>query len=566
MAGFRVPWKLGMPRRNEGLHQSDFPVAKSMKIRSAFLILVSSCLLSFVAAADDRPNIVFILADDLGYGDIEAFGGDLCNIDTPHFDQLCRDGMKFTDAHVTDSVCVPSRTSIVTGRYALRFGEKEKGGPWGFIGLQFPETQFTVGDMFLRAGYTTGYVGKWHLGTRMTTKDGKVQGPENTDFTKSIQIGVSDYGFEDTFFLPGSLDMFPYAFVRNKEWQGSVTAQKGWSAFNRVGPAAEDFVDYEVLPTFCREADRYIASQAKAEKPFFLFVALTAPHTPTSPEPEFQGKSRIGAYGDFVMNTDACIGKIVDSLERAGLTDSTLVMASSDHGPGHYSGRKSEATAFQMKEMEKDGHRANGPWRGYKFSAFEGGSRVPFAAKWPGTIPAGTESGSLIGLNDLFATWGEIAGVELSDSEAPDSISFLAQLQNPEADPLRESMVIRGTRGNVYRKGKWKLLLCPGSGSAGPFATEPIADDAWRAAIQTHGQKPKNHAELEKTPFLQLFNLDADPGETTNVAEENEELVAEMIREFREVLNNGRSTPGPKLPNGRELKVFHPVPGFVWAK
>ncbi|MCG8602053.1 MAG: arylsulfatase [Verrucomicrobiales bacterium] len=535
-------------------------------IRSFLPLFLLSAWLIPLSHSADRPNIVFILADDLGYGDIEAFGGDDCNVDTPHFDGLCRDGMKFTDAHVTDSVCVPSRTSIMTGKYALRFGEKEKGGPWGFIGLQFPESQFTVADMFRRAGYATGYVGKWHLGTRMTTTDGKTQGPENTDFTRPLKIGVSDFGFEDTFFLPGSLDMFPYAFVRNREWQGSVTTQKGWSAFNRVGPAAEDFVDHEVLSTFCNEADRFIAKQAESEKPFFLFVALTAPHTPTSPEPEFQGKSRIGPYGDFVMNTDACIGRVVESLDEAGISDDTLVMVSSDHGPGHYSGARLEATAFQMKEMEKDGHRANGPWRGYKFSAFEGGNRVPFAAKWPGEVPAGTENDSLIGLHDLFATWAEISGAKLSASEAPDSISFLKQLRDPDAAPARESMVIRGTRGNVYRKGKWKLLLCPGSGSAGRFATLPDSDQAWRAAIKSFGRNPKDHTELEQAPFLQLFDLDADPGETTNLASGNKELVAEMIADLRGVFAKGRSTPGPKLENGRELKVFQPVPGFVWSK
>ena len=202
------------------------------------------CLLVFnLFSVAKRPNIVFILADDLGYGDIKAFGEEKSKVPTPHFDQLCRDGMKFTNAHVTNSVCVPSRTSIMTGRYAFRFKKGDQGGPWGFIGLQFPTTQYTLGDLFQSGGYRTGYVGKWHLGTRMTTKDGKTQGPANTDFNKPIQIGPTDYGFDECFFLPGSLDMFPYAYIRGKKWQGSVTAQKGWSAFNRMGPAAEDFLD-----------------------------------------------------------------------------------------------------------------------------------------------------------------------------------------------------------------------------------------------------------------------------------------------------------------------------------
>ena len=168
------------------------------KLLSLVILLSSSVLLS----AAERPNVVFILADDLGYGDVKSFGGAKSKVPTPHFDRLCKEGMKFTNAHVTDSVCVPSRTSIMTGRYAFRFGKGEQGGPWGFIGLRFPTTQHTVGHMFRSGGYSTGYVGKWHLGTRMTTKDGKVQGPENTDFTKPIQIGPTDYGFDHCFFCP----------------------------------------------------------------------------------------------------------------------------------------------------------------------------------------------------------------------------------------------------------------------------------------------------------------------------------------------------------------------------
>ena len=516
------------------------------------------------AEQPDRPNIVFILADDLGYGDIKAFGGDKCNIDTPHFDRLCAEGMKFTDAHVTDSVCVPSRTSIMTGRYAFRFGKAEQGGPWGFTGLRFPTTQHTLGKMFQSGGYATGYVGKWHLGTRMTTRDGKVQGPANTDFTKPIQIGASDYGFDDCFFLPGSLDMFPYAFIRGKQWQGKVTAQKGWSAFNRVGPAAEDFLDTEVLSTFCHEAGEFIKTRAGKDKPFFLFVALTAPHTPTSPEAEFEGKSRIGIYGDFVMNTDACIGRIRDHLRDAGVDENTVIMVSSDHGPGHYSGRNREATANQMQEMEKDGHYSTGPWRGYKFSAFEGGLRVPFAAVWPGVVKSGSVTDALIGLNDLMATWADIAGIELSPEQAPDSVSFLPVLKDPTTRS-RDTLVTRGTRSDAFRDGQWKLILGPGSGSSGPFFSEPKSEDAWKTAIEAFGRKPLNHKELEDPAFVQLFNLEDDPGETTDLSAENSDRVKKMLADYQRIIRDGRSTPGPKLSNDRDVKAFRP-PAFIWKR
>jgi arylsulfatase A-like enzyme len=522
------------------------------------------------SVAADRPNIVFILADDLGYGDVKAFGGAKCNVDTPNFDQLCAEGMKFTDAHVTDSVCVPSRTSIMTGRYAFRFGKAERGGPWGFTGLRFPESQHTIGDMFRSGGYATGYVGKWHLGTRMTTRDGNVQGPENTDFTKPIQIGPSDYGFDECFFLPGSLDMFPYAYIRGKQWQGKVTAQKGWSAFNRVGPAAENFVDTEVLSTFCKEAGSFIQgqasiqSQAKQPKPFFLFVALTAPHTPTSPETEFKGKSRIGIYGDFVMNADACIGRVRKQLSDAGVAENTVVMVASDHGPGHYSGRRLQATANQMQEMEKDGHFSAGPWRGYKFSAFEGGLRIPFATVWPGVIKQGGVSNALIGLNDLMATWADIAGIKLSSKQAPDSSSFLSVLKDPEQSH-RSNLVIRGTRSDAFRDGDWKLILGPGSGSSGQFFTEPKSEDAWKEAIDAFGRNPKNHKELEDPTFVQLYNLKNDPAETNDVSAGNRDRMKEMLADYQKLIRDGRSTPGSPLSNDRDVKAFRP-PAFVWQK
>ena len=214
------------------------------------LYLFALCLFFHPVFAEpvSRPNVVLLVADDLGYGDIESFGGDFCNIDTPHFDQLCADGIKFTDAHVTDSVCIPSRVSMMTGRYALRYERPKGGGPWGFLGPQFSPDRFTLGDLMRRAGYTTGYVGKWHLGTGMATKGGAVQSDETVDFTKPLLTGPNDFGFDETFILPGSLDMPPYAFLRNGDWVGSVTAEKGWSAFNRLGPASEDFVDHEALP------------------------------------------------------------------------------------------------------------------------------------------------------------------------------------------------------------------------------------------------------------------------------------------------------------------------------
>jgi arylsulfatase A-like enzyme len=264
------------------------------------------------------------------------------------------------------------------------------------------------------------------------------------------------------------------------------------------------------------------------------------------------------------MNTDACIGRIRDHLRKAGLEKNTLLMVSSDHGPGHYSGPERKAIANQMKVMEKQGHFSRGPWRGYKFSGYEGGLRVPFAAVWPGVIRPGTENDALVGLVDLMATWAGVAGVKLDPSQAPDSLSFLPYLKNQEI-LVRNQLVARGTRADVYYEGDWKLILGPGSGSSGPFYTEPKSEDAWKQALAKFGRNPKNHKELEDPTFVQLYDLKTDPGETNNLAKTHFGQVKKMIKAYKKIMEDGRSTPGPKLSNDRPLKIFRP-PGFIWKK
>ncbi len=520
-----------------------------------------------VSAADKLPNIVFILADDLGYGDIKSFGKERCQVETPNFDLLAKGGVRFTNAHASASVCVPSRLAILTGRYPFRFGRGANGGPWGFIGLQMKKTQFTLARMLQGAGYRTACVGKWHLGTAMPTRDGKVQGLTNVDYTKPLLTGPNDYGFDESFILPGSLDMYPYVFVRNHEFVGKVTAQKGWSAFNRVGPAAEDFEDWKVLDTFGREAAEFITRESRTKKPFFLYLALTSPHTPTSPSPPFAGRSQLGLYGDFIMETDAVVGRVLATLDRTGAAKNTLVIAASDHGPALYAGRKRKATYAQLKELEKDGHYSSGPYRGYKFSVYEGGFRIPCVARWPGVISPGSSCDALIGLQDLLATSAEITGTKLKTEEAPDSVSFLPLLKNPAAKGSRDTLVVQGAPALAFHSGPWKLALCPGSGCAGRYGNSPPQEDAWKKALAAYGKTPANRKELEKAPFVQLFRLDRDPGETKNLAAEHPEKVKELFKLISEQIAAGRSTPGPRVANDRErIDLFRGIPRFVWRK
>lgn len=534
----------------------------SQRMRS--LIAASLCLHCLTAVATDleRPNIVFILADDLGIGDVHCYGGSRCQIDTPNIDSLARGGLRFTDAHVNASHCIPTRVGIMTGRYPWRFGPPQPGGAWGFLGLRFPTDTYTLGKMFQQAKYRTGYIGKWHLGTQMTTKDGNVQDETNVDFAMPLRTGPPQFGFDDSFILPGSLDMYPYAFVRNNVWQGDVTARKGWSAFHRVGPAENDFEDHRVLETFYEEAEQFIGRQS-GDDPFFLYLALTAPHTPISPGKTFQGRSQLGVYGDFVMEVDHAVQRVQQALKQSGFSENTLVLFSSDHGAGSYAGNILKATPGQIRLLEKQGHYSSGPHRGYKFSVYEGGLRVPLIAHWPNGIRAGGECDALVGLNDLMATFAELIGVSLLPDQAPDSISFARLLKTPEAEGSRVDLVMQGAGPFVIRDGKWKLCLCPGSGASGRYGNEPASDVAWKAALQQWNGS-LTVSDLATAPFVQLFDMSNDLHEDHNLAARQPQQVQKMVELLSQQIANGRSTPGPVMDsNDPKAGIHGRIPDLV---
>lgn len=539
-----------------------------MRRRSICLLLLANffaLMTGFEVHAAGQPNVVFILADDLGIGDVKCFGGDRCQIPTPNYDRIAREGVKFTDAHPDVSHCVPTRMALMTGRHPWRFAPPKENGPWGYLTPRFSTNTLTLGKLMQGGGYRTGYVGKWHLGTTMPTTDGKVQGPENVDFTKPLLVSPNDYGFDATFILPGSLDMFPYVFVKNGVFQGDVTAQKGWSAFNRVGPAAEDFEDTKVLDTFSSQAEQFLADSKKHSQPFFLFLALTAPHTPISPSYDFEGTSGIGLYGDFVHETDHCVGRVLAALDELEISENTLVIATSDHGAGAYAGNIRKATPFQFQELEQLGHFSGGIYRGFKFSVYEGGLRIPFVARWPKVIPPGSECKQVIGLVDVMATLADLSEAKLPASAGPDSFSFLSLLRDPSGPETRPTLVQQSSNAFSIRQGKWKLALCPGSGCAGRFGNRPTRDEAWKAAREQFGRAPER-SELMQAPFVQLFDLESDPGESNNLAAEHPEKVAELKALLDESISRGRTTPGANLSNDREVNPISGVPGFVFKK
>ena len=528
-----------------------------------FLVPWFACIVCSLPAAE-RPNIVLILADDLGIGDVKSYGGERCRIETPNIDALAAGGLRFTDAHASTSVCGPTRRALMTGRHEWRFAAPVNNGPWGFCGPRPNTEKSTLGKVLKRSGYRTGYVGKWHLGTIMPTLDGKTQGPTNVDYTNPLTYGPVQFGFDQSFILPGSLDMYPYAFARNHVWEGEITAQKGDSSFERVGPAAQDFDFHQVLETFYKEAESYIAKQSEKE-PFFLYLGLTGPHTPISPNPNWQGKSKLGVYGDYVMEVDHAVERVMNALKQKGLDQNTLVLFSSDQGAASYAGNILKATPGQIHRLEEQGHYPGGPYRGYKFSIYEGGLRVPLIAHWPGVIPAGATSAALVALNDLITTFADLTGVSMGSEEAPDSISFAPVLRDPKARSNRQHFIMQSALESfAVRDGDWKLCLSPGSGAPDEWLIEPLSEPSWKAAFAAFGRNPTRE-DLKAEPFVQLFNLADDPHEDRNLAASRPDRVAAMVALLEQSIDGGRSTPGPPMKNDRKVIIHQRLPDFIRA-
>ena len=513
-----------------------------------FLIVCCACFCAVdekVIAADAslRPNILFVLCDDLGYGDVRCLNPN-GKIATPNMDRLAREGMIFTDAHTSSAVCTPTRYGLMTGRYNWR-SRLQTHVLGGLSPRLIEQDRMTVASMLKARGYHTACVGKWHLGMDWARIDGKqitelgiepVSQNRNVDYSQPIKNGPNSVGFDEYFGISGSLDMVPYTYIENDRVVALPTDDREFAMMfgrkgrnTRLGPAAPGFDATNVLPDFTKRAISVIerqAADAKQGKPFFLYLPFASPHTPVLPTAEWLGKSGLNPYADFVMQQDACLGQLLETLDRNGLTDNTLVVFTSDNGC---------SPEAKFDELLAKGHNPSHVFRGHKADIYEGGHRVPFLVRWPGRVKPGTTTEQLTCLTDFMATAADIVGSKLPENAAEDSISFLPTLLGQGDTPSRTTLVSHSINGSfAIRDGLWKLCLCPGSGG-------------WSA--------PRPGQKAADLPPVQLFNLRDDIGEKTNLHDQHPEVVERLTVLLNKYVADGRSTSGAPQKNAVEVQV-----------
>lgn len=499
------------------------PILKKLILLS--LILTSSNLFS---QQSKLPNVIYILADDLGYGDISHLNKQ-SKIYTPNIDKLASEGISFTDAHSNSAVCTPTRYGILTGRYAWRTWMK-KGVLWSYDKPLIDKKRETVATLFKKKGYATACIGKWHLGL-----DWGVDKNGNRNFKAPLTGTPNDLGFDEFYGITASLDIPPYFYIKNRHITATtIDSIKGTSGkgFWREGPIGNDFKHKQVLPHLTEKAVTYIEKQSKTDTPFFLYFPLPAPHTPILPSPEFKGKSAAGEYGDFVLMVDDVIKQLEEVLREKNISENTVIIFTSDNG---------FSPAANLQEQLDYGHQPSAVFRGHKADIFEGGHRIPFIVKWPKQINAGTTSKEIVCLTDFMATTGAIIGEKLSDNSAEDSYNILPVLLGKKQNkPIREATVHHSIEGVFsIRQGNWKLIFGPGSGG-------------WS------NPTPKK-ARNEHLPLLQLYNLKNDISEKNNIAELHPTIVEKLTLLMQEYVINGRSTKGKPQKNDTET-TFLPKP------
>ena len=495
-----------------------------MRTSSLGLLFLAGC-----AATDNqpapRPNIVLINADDLGYGDLSCYGA--THIRTPNIDRLAAEGRRFTDAHAASAVCSPSRYGLLTGRYPLRRNL------WGPISPRSPlaidQEHLTLGRLLQGEGYATSCIGKWHLG---------FGDREPTDWNGELKPGPLELGFDHYFGIPTVNSGPPFVYVEGHRVVGrdpadpfvygkeSVTKRYpekgGYRVIGGAAAAHHLYVDDEVGTTLATRATRWLQTQ-DGTRPFFLYLATTNIHHPFTPAKQFVGTSQCGLYGDFVHELDWMVGQVLDTLDAMGVADNTLVIFTSDNGGMfHVTGQRS----WQA------GHRMNGKLLGFKFGAWEGGHRVPFVARWPGRIPAGSTCDHLLSQVDLLATLASIVDRPLREGEGTDSVDQLATLTGEPATPARDTLVIspNSPKHLTVRRGKWVYI--PAQGGGGFQGKKPgvhLFSDEYALPFTGRTNSDVVDGRIRSSaPPAQLYDLERDPHQTTNVSTQHPAMAAEL--------------------------------------
>ncbi len=499
---------------------------RSAVFTSAWLLLAAGTALGQTA----RPNIVIILADDLGYGDVSVYNPDRGKIPTPHIDRLAGQGIRFTNAHSSSGVCSPSRYTLLTGRYHWRT-RLQSGIVNDWEAPLIAPDRLTIAGMLKAAGYQTAAIGKWHLGwdwpipgeQRPLFKRVKPDAPATDEkrrvwaevFARPIAGGPTTRGF-DSYFGTDVPNWPPYCFIENDRTVGIPSTHLPPALVNgRIasvqGPALENWTFEPILPAITDRAVAYIGQAAAKNEPYFLYLPLTAPHTPISVNEPFKGRTGLGEYADFVVETDAMIGRVIEAIDKTGEAADTLVILTSDNGCAFY---------VDGKKLEAQGHYPSGPLRGYKFDVWDGGTRVPFIVRWPAVVKQPRVYDRMVAQADIMATVAQLLGIALPDDAGEDSFSFAHVLRGSDT-PVRSTLVT--------------------SSGAGQSA---VRTDAWKLIFGSDGRGKKGPGQLYAA---------GDIGETNNLYTARPQVVKELTALMRQLVDAGRSTPGPRQPNDRPV-------------
>ena len=496
-----------------------------MKFVSSFLLLLIASFLCGAAKQNAHPNVIFVLADDLGIGDVSPTNPE-CKIKTPHLQKMADEGITFHDAHTSSSVCTPTRYGVLTGRYNWR-SRLARGVLSGTSDHLIPAGRATVGHLLKRAGYHTQMIGKWHLGWDW---DRSGKGWNNINFEKPVKNGPDINGFINYYGHCGSLDMPPYVWVDTGRVTSLPNREEGVDrkedpyGWYREGPIGPDFKIDEVLPHLFDKSVAYVKERAKKKKPFFLYLPLPAPHTPIVPVPPYKDASKMNPYADFMMQVDGHMGELFTAIKEAGVDENTLVFFTSDNGCSNQA---------NFEKLAEFGHDPSAGFRGHKADIYEGGHRVPLIVRWPNGIKPGQNSNALTCLTDLYDTMREITGQKKIDQGGEDSFS-LVPVFSGKTTTGRTTLISHSIDGSfAIRQGSWKLCLSAGSGG-------------WSHPRETDAKK-------QGLPPIQLYNLKADKAEQNNLFKQRKDKVKELLDLLEKEVSSGRCTPGKPVSNDRKV-------------